>query len=219
MRMLFWSLCVLLAVALGAFAFWPQIDIETALALRGANGFIGGSAWARAARSFFNITPFVVLAAMFLLYGARRLGRNPRYAPTGKAVVFLALSLALGPGLVVNLGLKDHAHRPRPINTREFGGPAEFRPWYSFDGACVKNCSFASGEAAEAFWMVAPASLAPPPIRALALAGALAFGVGASLLRMAFGGHFLSDVTVAGLIAILIVLGLRMRFWPQGDAA
>ena len=52
--------------------------------------------------------------------------------------------------------------------------------------------------------MVAPALLAPPPWRAPAVAGALVFGAAASVLRMAFGGHFLSDVLLGGLISLLV---------------
>ncbi len=218
MRNLLFALAALTLVAAAIFAIWPQIDLIVAHWFYGADGFVARVGIARAARSFFNVTPFVVLAVMAALYALRRGGWHVAYAPSGRAVLFLILTLALGPGLVVNLGLKDHAHRPRPINTQEFGGPSEFRPWYRFDGACEKNCSFVSGEAAEAFWMVAPASLAPPPWRPLAIGGALAFGVAASLLRMAFGGHFLSDVTFAGLIAMMIVVAVAMAMWRKDKA-
>ena len=99
--------------------------------------------------------------------------------------------MALAPGLIVNAALKQHAHRPRPVHVTEFGGPDAFKPWYQFNGACAVNCSFASGEAAQGFWVVAPALLAPPQWRAAALGAAFAFGVGASVLRMAFGGRLL----------------------------
>ena len=66
--------------------------------------------------------------------------------------------------------------------------------------------------------MVAPASLVPPPGRPLAIAGALLFGVLASLLRMAFGGHYLSDVILAALVMLIIVQGARMLlFSPRGS--
>ena len=126
---------------------------------------------------------------------------------------------AIGPGLVVNLGLKDHAHRPRPIQTSAFGGASEFRPWYRFDGACQKNCSFVSGEASEAFWMVAPALLAPPPWRGAAIGAALIFGAAASLLRMAFGGHYLSDVVLAALITLVIIEAARALLWRGKNSA
>jgi len=113
--------------------------------------------------------------------------------------------------------LKDHAHRPRPSQTQEFGGPWEFRPWWRFDGACPKNCSFVSGEASEAFWMAAPASLAPPPLRPLAIGAALVFGAGAGLMRMGAGGHFLSDVLISALLTILVVQIARRLILGAGS--
>ena len=139
-----------------------------------------------------------------------------RWAPDGRSIVFLIATLAIGSGLIVNLGLKDHAHRPRPVHLVEFGGEMQFRPWYRFDGDCETNCSFVSGEAASAFWMVAPAMLVPPPWRAAAVVGALAFGVGASGLRLAFGGHFPSDVLLGGLISLLVIFAARRLIWPNG---
>jgi membrane-associated phospholipid phosphatase len=125
--------------------------------------------------------------------------------------------MIIGPGLIVNLGFKDHAHRPRPVQTQEFGGHFQFRPWDRLDGACKKNCSFPSGESAEAFWMVAPASLAPPPLRGWAIGGALAFGVATSVLRIAYGGHFLSDTIVAGLLMLIIVQAARRLLFGDRD--
>ena len=216
MRMLL-GLGVLTLATLAVFALWPQIDIDVAHAFYSDGGFIGHTALERGGRDFFNMTPFAVLAAFAALYALRRFGVAVPYAPTTRGLVFLIATMAIGPGLVVNLGLKDHAHRPRPIQTTEFGGPFEFRPWYRFDGACRHNCSFVSGEGSEAFWMVAPASLAPPPLQAPAVAGALLFGVLAGLLRMAFGGHYLSDVLLAGLITLTIVRSVRMLLFADRD--
>ena len=129
-------------------------------------------------------------------------------------VLFLSLSLALGPGLLVNVVLKEHSQRPRPVQTLDLGGQWEFRPWYRFDGQCERNCSFVSGEAASAFWTVAPAMLAPPPVRPVAVAGALLFGAATAALRMAFGGHYLSDVLLAGLFTLLIALILYRFLIP-----
>ena len=76
----------------------------------------------------------------------------------------------------------------------EFGGPWRFRPLETFDGECRRNCSFVSGEVATAAWTLAPALLAPPPFRVLAVGAALGFTAATALLRMSFGGHYLSDV-------------------------
>ena len=211
MRLLL-SLIALLLATLAIFALWPEIDLEVAGFFYGASGF-SHTPLESATRAFFNIAPFVVLAVFIALYGLRRLGFAFAHAPTGLQIVFLMATMAIGPGLIVNLGLKDHSHRPRPVHTKEFGGTAEFRPWYRFDGDCRTNCSFVSGEGSEAFWMVAPASLAPPPIRPLALAGALLFGVLTSLLRMAFGGHYFSDVLLAALIVLIVVRGAWTLFF------
>ena len=43
-----------------------------------------------------------------------------------RAAWFLVVTLALGPGVVTNLILKDHWHRPRPIDVTEFGGSFRF---------------------------------------------------------------------------------------------
>src|SRR5262249_39125034 len=54
-------------------------------------------------------------------------------------------------------------------------------------------------------WTLAPAALAPPPWRPLAYAGAVVFGAVTSGLRMAFGGHFFTDVSIAGLVTFLVI--------------
>jgi membrane-associated phospholipid phosphatase len=213
-----WILVVtaLIALTLAVFALWPGLDLSVAHVFYDRGGFIGHDRLERFGRDVFRVAPFVVLAAYIALYALRRAGVALFWAPSGLGVIFVIATLTVGPGLIVNLGLKDHAHRPRPVHVVEFGGPDEFRPWYRFDGACKANCSFVSGEAASGFWMVAPALVAPPPWRAPAVAGALAFGAAASVLRLAFGGHFLSDVLLGGLIALLVVFVARRLLWPRG---
>jgi membrane-associated phospholipid phosphatase len=206
----------LIALTLAVFALWPGLDLSVAHVFYDRGGFIGHDGLERFGRDVFRVAPFVVLAAYIALYALRRAGVAVFWAPTGLGVIFLIATLAIGPGLIVNLGLKDHSHRPRPVHVVAFGGSDEFRPWYRFDGACKANCSFVSGEAASGFWMVAPAVLAPPPWRAPAVAGALVFGAAASVLRLAFGGHFLSDVLLGGLIALLVIVVARRLLWPRG---
>src|SRR5271166_5959349 len=206
----------LTALTLAIFALWPSLDLAVAHLFYDGGGFIGHETLDRLARDFFRVTPFVVLALYVGLWFAKRNGVRLRWAPSGRAVAFLIATIAIGPGLIVNLGLKDHWHRPRPNQTQDFNGPNPFRPWYEDDGACRRNCSFVSGEAATGFWMVAPASVLPPPWRGPAIVAAFAFGVCASLLRMAFGGHYLSDVLLGGLVTLIIIEIARMLLWPRG---
>jgi lipid A 4'-phosphatase len=210
----------LLVVNGGVFALWPGLDLATSHLFFVEGAFVGRSGLWPVARAFFNITPFIVLVAFVGLFLLRRSGASVAYAPTGPALAFLILTMAVGPGLVVNLGLKDHAHRPRPTQTQDFGGSHPFRPWYRFDGGCDKNCSFVGGEASEAFWMTAPASLVPPPYTPAALAGAAVFGVLTSLLRVAAGGHYLSDVIFGALLSVLIVqIALRLMLGLRPTSA
>jgi lipid A 4'-phosphatase len=209
---------VLLIVTGVVFALWPGLDLATSHLFYVDGAFAGRSGLWPAARAFFNITPFVVLAGFAVLYLLRRAGRVVAYAPSGRALAFLILTMAIGPGLVVNLGLKDHAHRPRPTQTDDFGGSHPFRPWFRFDGGCAKNCSFVGGEASEAFWMTAPASLVPAPYTAAAFVGAVVFGALTSLLRVAAGGHYLSDVIFGALLSVLIVQIARRLMLGAGPA-
>jgi lipid A 4'-phosphatase len=124
---------------------------------------------------------------------------------SGRAAVFLLVTMLLSAGVLTNLTFKSYWGRPRPVAVTEFGGDKPFVPWWDPRGACARNCSFFSGEGATAFWTYAPAALAPPAWRPLAYVGATVFGVTTSGLRMAFGGHFFTDVAIAGLVSFLVI--------------
>ena len=122
----------------------------------------------------------------------------------GRTVLFLLATIIVTAGILSNLAFKSHWGRPRPVMVTEFGGPWTFKPWYDPTGECPKNCSFFSGEGVTAFWTYAPAALAPPAWRPVAYVAATAFGLATGALRMAFGGHFLSDVLASGLVAFFV---------------
>jgi membrane-associated PAP2 superfamily phosphatase len=131
----------------------------------------------------------------------------PRLKPwmSPRAAIFLIVTLALAPGLFVNVLLKNHWSRPRPVAVVEFGGTERFVPWWDPRGQCLRNCSFVSGEASSAFWTLAPASLAPPQWRLLAYTAAGLLGIAMSVVRMAMGAHFFSDVAFAGIFTFSII--------------
>jgi lipid A 4'-phosphatase len=136
---------------------------------------------------------------------------------SGRAIVFLLLTLVLSAGVLTNLTFKSYWGRPRPVAVTQFNGDKAFVPWWDPRGGCARNCSFFSGEGATAFWTYAPAALAPPPWRPLAYAAATVFGVTTSLLRIAFGGHFFTDVTIAGLVTFLVIWVVHgyIYRWPS----
>jgi lipid A 4'-phosphatase len=55
---------------------------------------------------------------------------------------------------------------------------------------------------------VAPASLAPPQVRPIAMGSAVVFGTAVGGMRVIFGRHFVSDIIFAGIITIAIVMAL-----------
>jgi membrane-associated PAP2 superfamily phosphatase len=136
---------------------------------------------------------------------------------SGRAIIFLLVTLILSAGVLTNLTFKTYWGRPRPVVVTQFNGSEQFVPWWDPRGSCGRNCSFFSGEGATAFWTYAPAALTPPAWRPLAFAAATLFGVITSALRMAFGAHFFTDVAAAGLVTFLVVwlaYGLIYR-WPS----
>lgn len=151
----------------------------------------------------------VATAILVATLGLARLmgGRLPGLPP--RTAIALLLSLLIGPGLLVNGILKPYGGRPRPAEVSQFGGPLSFVEWWNLKGDCDNNCSFMSGEAATAAWMFGPAMLVPPPLRVWALGAAGVFTVVVSVLRMAAGGHFFSDVLIGALTTILIILGMN----------
>jgi lipid A 4'-phosphatase len=124
---------------------------------------------------------------------------------SGRALAFLLITLTLSAGVLTNLTFKSYWGRPRPVTVTQFNGNQIFVPWWDPRGACARNCSFFSGEGATAFWTYAPAALAPPAWRPAAYVAATVFGVATSGLRMAFGGHFFTDVAIAGLVTFLVI--------------
>jgi lipid A 4'-phosphatase len=145
------------------------------------------------------VAPAVIALVLKLIRPQR-----PMFIP-GRAMVLMLVTIALVPGVVANLLLKEHWGRPRPIDVGEFGGAEHFRAWWDPRGNCPKNCSFVAGEPSGAFWTMAPAFVTPPAWRAFAVAGALTFGAAVGVLRMAAGAHFFTDVVFAGVFAFLMI--------------
>ena len=126
--------------------------------------------------------------------------------------VALGLAMLLGTGIVVNVILKETWGRPRPVEVQTFGGAGTFEPALHPSHQCDSNCSFVSGHAATGFTLLALGLLGPPATRRRWLIWGLAAGLATGLLRIAQGGHFLSDVLFSGVIVWLVCLLLRQAW-------
>ncbi|WP_246710170.1 phosphatase PAP2 family protein [Martelella soudanensis] len=123
------------------------------------------------------------------------------------------VALILGPGLLVNTVLKEISHRPRPRNTDIFGGDLGFVPAGDFSGACQSNCSFVSGEAAGAGWLFCYAIfLVPERFRLLLTPPLLALSLVSPAMRLAYGGHYLSDIILGWLASVVVFIGTLYIF-------
>jgi len=114
------------------------------------------------------------------------------------------VTLALGPGLLVNAFLKEHIGRPRPADTLLFGGDLPFVAAGEWSNACYHNCSFVSGEAAGIAWIFCLLPLWPYPERRRILCIMLAMVTATDMLRVAFGRHYISDVVLGSLSTLAI---------------
>jgi lipid A 4'-phosphatase len=204
------GLLIALAIAAvmgAALGFFPELDLTISrLFVEPGNGF------ALQSHGLWNLVRDGIMVVVGAMVGipvgavvAHLIRPRARLAVPGRAVVFLLATVLLAPLLTVNVILKDNWGRPRPRDVAAFGGPERFVAWWDVRGTCHSNCSFVAGEASGAFWTIAPAALAPPPWRPLAYAATIAFGALAGTLRMAFGGHFFSDVVFAGVITFLTI--------------
>ncbi|WP_457580654.1 phosphatase PAP2 family protein [Ensifer canadensis] len=168
----------------------------------------------RLLRDFNRLIPFLILPAVAAMLAAQMVA--PRgWLPRPHKMLFFLTFYALGPGLVIQL-LKRLVGRARPSEIVEFGGTLPFTPAWQVSGACSRSCSFASGESATAIALIALTFLLPARRRWKAVFALIPVVLVFSLNRVAFGAHFLSDVVLAWLLMLWIMLWLWSVFAAQG---
>ena len=197
----------ILALSVAVFSLAPSVDLFfSGLFYSPPNGFLL-AVW-RPLQVLENLIPWLTggLFILVLVGGIwLRLLHRPLCGLNRNALIFIVVATALGPGLIVNAGLKDNWGRARPYQVEQFGGAKTFTPPLVPANQCTRNCSFVSGHAALAFSLVGFAFLAPAGrVRRIALGAALGFGALIGLGRIAAGHHFLSDVVDAALISIAV---------------
>lgn len=208
-----WAACT--AVAVAVFAGWPALDLWISRRVWDAQGGFGYGQLALVQASYRGV-PWVARALLgaAVLLGLACLTRPGLLRRAHRhTLAVLGLTMALGLGLVVDVGLKDHWGRPRPLDTQDFGGREAFRPALWPGGPCRNNCAFVSGHAATGALLLALASVGPARCRRRWWWA----GLGASALigagRVLQGGHYVSDVVFAFLVIWAVCLaasaGLR----------
>ncbi len=206
------TLALIAVLALSAyFIAFPGVDLAVSdLFYRVGDGFfLSQEPVLRALRKSSTWVMALILLAALAGVGMRLFRDSERRTMCARRCGFLLIGLLLGPGLVVNTWLKGSWGRARPIQTDLFGGDGGFTPAWTVSEACAHNCSFVSGEAASAAWMVAGLILLPRAWRAKAAAPLVLYAFALSMNRLAFGGHYLSDILLSWAITGLVLAVLH----------
>ncbi len=203
------------------FALFPALDLDISALFRDRDYpsfvfVINAQPWVQHSRWAVRIVITLLALPGFIAIVAKLVWPQRRMLMSGRAALLLAVTIALGPGLVTNVILKDHWGRARPIDVQQLGGTDRFTPWWDPRGDCPNNCSFIAGEPSGAFWTLAPASLAPLELQPLAYGAALVFGLAIGVLRIGGGAHFFTDVVFAGVFMYLVVWAAHgfIYRWP-----
>jgi len=139
------------------------------------------------------------------------LNRNTTAKEIGKLSLVI-WTVLLSTVLLINLILKELWGRPRPYRVEELGGEHPFVLPGTISNYCESNCSFVSGEASSAAWLFTFLIFLPNRWHlptGIFLSIYLVFFSG---LRIAFGRHFLSDVTLSVLFTFCVMAFLNMLF-------
>ncbi len=196
------------------FTVFPTIDLTvSSWFAKDGNFILGDNVLLRGFRDYSRLLTKVIMWSMVLLTALciacpRRLGPCAAHKP-----LFVLTSFFAGPVAVVE-ALKFAIGRARPRHLVDFGGSADFTPVWEFAAACSHNCSFPSGEAAGAAAALSLLVFVSPKYRALTASMVTPVLSFVAINRVAFGAHFLSDVVLAWLITLFIML-LIWR-WMQG---
>ena len=175
----------------------------------------------RAARDFFNITPFRRSGGLSRRSTPLRRRRLRRRLCADRARIDVSHRARWRSGPASS---SISASRTMPIGRgrcrpQNLAASSNFAPGIvsTANAAAIARSSRARRRRRSG-WSRPRASRRRPSGR-LRIAGALLFGVLTSLLRMAFGGHYLSDVMLAALVMLMIVQAARMLILPRRRAA
>lgn len=200
-----WWIVGLIIVATFLLRSFPEIDLQIAALFAFDNKFpLSADPFWRGLRRLSINTTTLLVVFLLSLWIFRLLRPQPNERVSFSKLAFSTASLLLGPAIATNLIFKEFWGRPRPVHLETFGGDDTFiLPW-SFSDQCASNCSFVSGETSAALWFVTLIVFLPTVWHGRALVFVGFYTLLVSTLRIAFGGHFFSDVIFSILINGLI---------------
>ena len=202
--------------------FLPALDISISrLFLIAPTRFtLTENPFSEALRNFMSLSIWILGIFLALIFILITLKKRRFFGLSRRQIVFVYLCFLIGPGLIVNVVLKEHWGRARPSHIHELGGEKTFSAVFTPSTTCSTNCSFSSGESALGFGFTSFGLLRPRPDKRFLFLG-LSLGLLMSLIRLMAGGHFMSDVAFSAAITLLFIMVLhrvlivpRARFHP-----
>src|SRR5436190_13009376 len=140
---LFIALGLFLVIGL-LFGLYPELDLKLAAMFYDAANrsfplkLNAVAAFARDA-AMWIAWAFVLPSIAALIWKAIRPDRP--LLVSGRAILFLLVTLLMSAGVLTNLTFKSYWGRPRPVVVSQFNGPEPFVPWWDPRGTCGRNCS------------------------------------------------------------------------------
>lgn len=210
----------LFATLLLFYLAWPELDLLVSAPFyrTGAGFWIDDLPWVRVVHETVPWVGRLLLAGSAAVWLLARRHPKPCVKRLARPAATLLITLVLGLGLLVHGVLKDHWGRARPVQVTQFGGQARYTPPWQPTAECRRNCSFVSGHAGTGFALIAIGALAAPRRRRRWRVAGWSAGLLLGALRIAQGGHFLSDVLFCGLLLwgcsiATRALRTRWRLW------
>lgn len=190
-------ICVLFFLA------YPNIDVMVSEFFWSADaGFRGGYIpWMYLTKKYIGIVFGIIFLGLLMAWVVSGLKVSPEYLRQHRrSMGYILLVIVLGPGLLVNLLFKDQWGRARPVHLEQFGGERQFTPAWVPSDQCGHNCSFVCGDASLGFVIAAGIFVSRRP--RLWLFSSLILGGLLGYMRIAQGGHFISDVIFSGYVVL-----------------
>lgn len=190
------AMCLSLLACAVLFTSFPEIDLAVSRAFfNPEHGFVGErDAFVQSLYKGVPLMSRAIIIGLLIAMFAYSIQRGETGKRRRIQVGYLIVALALGPGLLIDVALKDNWGRARPAKIVDFGGTQVFSPALKPTDQCQNNCSFVSGHASAGFYLVSLGFLGGAVARRrwtlIGLAAGALFGFG----RITQGGHFLSDI-------------------------
>lgn len=199
---LFWFVMGALLLAALVPTLWPAMDLNAAAPFFGNPPRIESLEWwwVRMINDWVPAAFRVLILVCLLAWGVLKVRKQ---AVTWRmTLLYIAIAGTLGPGLVVNLGFKDHWQRARPYQVENFGGDKLFTRATVMTDQCTENCSFVSGHVACGYFFISLMLLQRRRAWLWATGGLVSAGL-IAFARMSDKAHWLSDTLWAGPITLL----------------